>query len=94
MEEHTGMNKLPCKDCITFAICKAIYKEVYKSTFPLKDAEGNHNEVVVARILTRNALLRRCSLLKAHLYFMVDEKFGNLDMEKLDELHNFYGENK
>lgn len=85
---------LPCIDCITYPICKAIYKDIYKGTFPLKDAEGNHNEAVVARILSRNALLRRCSLLKAYIYFMNDKKLGNLDMEKVNEVHKFYGENK
>lgn len=84
---------LPCIDCITYPICKGIYKEVYESTFPdnPKEEASTH---VVARILSRNALLRRCSLLKAYLYFMNDKKLGNLYMDNVNELHKFYGENK
>lgn len=47
-----------------------------------------------ARIISRSWLVKKCCIIKEYLYYPPNEigKAGILDMKKVNELHEYYGE--
>lgn len=56
MSKHKLSNKLPCKDCVTLAICKSVYDSNRRKTY--------HDTIYI----DIDALFRdKCSLMKTYL---------------------------
>ena len=77
------MDKLPCKNCISFAICNSIYQ----TEISLPDSCGSYS--------CRKALEYRCELLKQYIYQGKEpneipneniERFG----KRVDDLHKLF----
>ena len=73
------MNNLPCKNCICFALCNAIYK----NELILKDGSGSFQ--------ARNALQKRCTLLFRYLYRGKHPNQNRKEFEeRVNSLHDFF----
>lgn len=70
------MNNFPCKDCITFAICKGIYKEAY-----LKEKR-------ICYISSRRSLTDRCTILSD---WLIGGEYATLHFkENVRGFHNYF----
>ena len=95
----TSTSTFPCIDCVTYPICRAKYKELFRHHYSIEmkgkpKASELSTPYTLARIISRSWLARKCCIIKEYLHYPpnVIGKAGILDMKKVNELHEYYGE--
>lgn len=89
MEQTNPKWKMPCVDCITFPICRAIYLDTIKTEGETFEFAGSINKPVKLKhikklVLARRLLCKRCSILNAHAEYI--DKYGI----NFNDFHNYF----
>lgn len=77
MDQENNKGRLPCIDCITFSICKAIYIEIIKSDEEYFDISSGIEKPTTIKhikklVIARKRLCKRCLLLKNYSDYMIE----------------------
>lgn len=62
------MSKLPCEDCITYALCLSAYLKIYK-----KNKSDPRHIHISCLILARSELRKNCPLLENYLSSQINQ---------------------